>query len=433
MRVYQYCTPEPSPTGRMAAGRLLRRGGAFLSRRRASSAAISSSSPSPSPSPSPFMAFQKLEAPRVESPNSLSDVCPSLRVLRTSSSSAKPPKESLIFGKTFTSHMLTVEWSKEKGWSAPEIKPFQDLSLSPAASVLHYGLECFEGMKAYRDAKGSVRLFRPACNIARLNHSLARMCLPQVDADGFLTLLRELVLLDKDWIPDGNGYSMYIRPTCIATNRYLGVGPPDSALFYVILCPVGPYYASGFKPITLWADRRHVRAWPGGTGDAKVGANYAISIAPQVAAAKHGCSQVLWLRGEESYLTEVGAMNLFLSISGGSGYTELVTPPLSQGDILPGVTRASILELASSMGDVKIAERDVSLAEAEELSSSGQLQEVFGAGTAAVVAPVSAIHSESLKRPVTPKHAQGPLSNRFWSELTDIQYGRREHPWSLEL
>jgi branched-chain amino acid aminotransferase len=243
-------------------------------------------------------------------------------------------------------HMLAVEWDQDHGWRAPQITPYQNLSLDPASSVFHYAFECFEGMKAYKDKQGNVRLFRPDRNMARLNKSAARIALPTFEPTALIELISKLVHLDARFIPDHRGYSLYLRPTLIGTQKTLGVGPPGSALLYVIASPVGPYYPTGFKAVSLEATDYAVRAWPGGVGDKKLGANYAPCIVPQQQAASRGFQQNLWLFGEEEYVTEVGTMNMFVAIADKqTGQKELVTAPLD-GTILEGVTRDSVLHLA---------------------------------------------------------------------------------------
>ena len=242
--------------------------------------------------------------------------------------------------------MLQIKWTAGGGgWHAPQIIPYQNLSISPAASSLHYGLECFEGMKAYKSLNGgedetpsSLRLFRPDKNMTRLQNSMTRLSLPGSDFDPLelLTCLKELIRLDSRWIPVGEGYSLYIRPTVIATHPFLGVAPPTELLLYVITCPVGPYFKGGFDAVRLTADTEFVRAWPGGTGMAKVAGNYGPTMAASSEAAERGYDQVLWLFGEEKYVTEVGSMNVFFVVEGEDGVKELVTPPLSRGDIYRG-------------------------------------------------------------------------------------------------
>ena len=232
--------------------------------------------------------------------------------------------------------MLSIEWTAAQGWLPPRITPYQNLSLDPATCVFHYAFECFEGMKAYKCADGSLRLFRPEKNMARINKSAARIALPTFEGKSLISLIGTMCKLDQRFIPSEKGYSLYLRPTMIGTQRTLGVGPPGSALLYVIASPVGPYYPTGFKAISLEATDYAVRAWPGGVGDKKLGANYAPCILPQLKAAKKGLHQNLWLFGEEEYITEVGTMNLFVVIKNKeTGQKELLTAPLD-GTILEG-------------------------------------------------------------------------------------------------
>eukprot|EP00752_Nemacystus_decipiens_P002932 g2727.t1 len=365
----------------------------------------------------------------------------SLTVERTTTPREKVEKSTLEFGQTFTDHMLHLDWDLEAGWRAPRILPYGDLAISPAASSLHYGLQCFEGMKAYRDARGNVRLFRPDLNIKRLNRSMERLRFPQVDEASMIELISKLVLEDKDWIPEGDGYSLYIRPTAISTHPYLGVVAATEVKLFVILSPVGPYYKEGFNPIRLFADTEHRRAWPGGMGFAKAGGNYAPTIQPQaLALEEHGCAQVLWLFGDEDRVTEVGAMNIFflLEKEGGGGGVELVTSPLGD-DVLDGVTRRSVLELASEWGTLEdgvpleVNERYLTMGEVVKASQEGRLLEVFGTGTAAVISPVNGIKYREHDIQVPSGDCIGPLAKRFWETLTDIQYGRVEHPWSVRI
>eukprot|EP00532_Pseudo-nitzschia_australis_P002714 CAMPEP_0168182018 /NCGR_PEP_ID=MMETSP0139_2-20121125/11611_1 /TAXON_ID=44445 /ORGANISM="Pseudo-nitzschia australis, Strain 10249 10 AB" /LENGTH=401 /DNA_ID=CAMNT_0008102803 /DNA_START=161 /DNA_END=1363 /DNA_ORIENTATION=- len=342
----------------------------------------------------------------------------------------RPNKDDLVFGHTFSDHMLTIEWDTENGWSSPKIIPYQDLKISPAASSLHYGLECFEGMKAYRSSrdKDSIHLFRPDKNMERLTNSMDRLQMPGADFDNkeLINLIGELVKIDKDWIPSGEGYSLYIRPTVIATHKFLGLAAPESILLYVICSPVGPYYKTGFDPIKLTADTNCVRAWPGGTGNAKVGGNYAATMKPAAEAAAKGYSQILWLFGEDDVVTEVGAMNFFVYwINKETNRPELVTASLERGDILPGVTRDSILELARTWGDFDVSERNITMKEIKEASKENRLLEAFGAGTAAVVTPVSCIQykGEEISIP-----AVGDLTQRVWDEIVGIQYRTIEGP-----
>mmetsp|Transcript_24000 Transcript_24000/g.49708 ORF Transcript_24000/g.49708 Transcript_24000/m.49708 type:complete len:402 (+) Transcript_24000:153-1358(+) len=346
-------------------------------------------------------------------------------------------KEELQFGKTFSDHMLQIPYKKSLGgWQDPKIVPYGDLTISPAASSLHYGLECFEGMKAYKSlTDDSLRLFRPDKNMERLRNSMERLSMPGYDFDPqeLINCIAELVRVDRDWIPSGEGYSLYLRPTVISTHPYLGVATPDDLLLYVITSPVGPYYTSGFNPVRLTADSEYVRAWPGGTGGSKVGGNYAPTMKPAGEAAKRGYSQILWVFGENHEITEVGAMNVFFFLEKkGGGGRELVTPPLNRGDILPGVTRKSILELAESWEEFDVVERSITMPEIVEAASEGRLIESFGAGTAAVVTPIEAIQFQGKDVEIP---ATGELTKRFFSDLMGIQYGRIEGPegWSVKI
>jgi branched-chain amino acid aminotransferase len=345
----------------------------------------------------------------------------------------RPAKQDLVFGTTLSDHMLMIEWNKDTKWSDPRIVPYADLKISPAASCLHYGLQCFEGMKAYKGhGDRSLRLFRPDMNMKRLASSMDRLHMPGADFDHkeLTKCISELVKLDSKWIPSGEGYSLYLRPTVIATQRVLGLAPPDSILLYVISSPVGPYYKSGFKPIRLTTDTPYVRAWPGGSGNTKVGGNYAPTMKPQGIAAKAGYAQILWLWGDE--ITEVGAMNVFFFlVNKETKRKELVTAPLTRGDILPGVTRDSILHLTRSWGDFDVSERFLTMGELKEAAEDGRLIEAFGAGTAAVVTPIEAIQykGKDIEVPV------GTLTKRIWDAITGIQYGKTQGPegWSVTI
>ena len=297
-------------------------------------------------------------------------------------------------------------------------------------------------MKAYRslnendDQNSTIRLFRPDKNMKRLQDSMDRLHMPGADFDGaeLIECIKELVRVDQKWIPTGEGYSLYLRPTVIATHPYLGLAAPDRILLYVILSPVGPYYKSGFKPVRLTADTPYVRAWPGGTGAHKVGGNYAATMKAQWQAAQSGYDQVLWLFGEEDEVTEVGAMNVFFVFRHDDGVVELVTPPLDRGDILPGVTRDSILHLARSKWseDVVVRERFPTMREIRDAAEAGTLLEAFGAGTAAVVTPIGSIQYQGVDIEIP---ATGPITQRVWNEITGIQYGTSEGPegWSVKV
>jgi branched-chain amino acid aminotransferase len=293
----------------------------------------------------------------------------------TTSPKPKLPLDALLFGRSFTDHMLSIDWSQETGWARPQISPLQDLNISPAATGLHYGIQCFEGMKAYKDKKGTIRMFRPDRNMDRMDFSMQRLAMPRLDKAGFMECIKQLLRLDSSWIPSEDGYSMYIRPTAIGTSPYLGVHASEDVKLYTILSPVGPYYKGGFKPIKLYADTMNVRAWPGGVGNAKVGGNYAPTILPSKLVAEKGYSQILWLFGPDDQVTEVGAMNIFFVLKKASGGIELVTAPLTRGDILPGITRQSILELAREWKDqqIEVSERWITMPEIAEAEKQGRV------------------------------------------------------------
>ncbi|KAM8927743.1 branched-chain-amino-acid aminotransferase, cytosolic-like [Pelodytes ibericus] len=342
----------------------------------------------------------------------------------------KPDVGSLVFGKTFTDHMLTIEWSNEKGWEKPQIKPFQNLSLHPATSSLHYSIELFEGMKGYRGEDNRVRLFRPMMNMERMHRTALRACLPSFDKAEFLECLRKLIEVDQDWAPHSNTASLYIRPTFISTEPSLGVSKANHALLYVIVSPVGPYFPSGgFSPVSLLADPKYVRAWIGGVGNYKLGGNYGPTIYVQNEAAKEGCQQVLWLYGDDHQVTEAGTMNFFLHWINEQGENELLTPPLS-GLILPGVTRQSLLELARQWGEFKVSERTITMPDLIKGLQENRVKEVFGAGTACVVCPVNRILYEGKSYHIPTMENGAAMAKRFNTSLTDIQYGRTPSDWS---
>ncbi|XP_072282857.1 branched-chain-amino-acid aminotransferase, cytosolic-like isoform X2 [Pyxicephalus adspersus] len=342
----------------------------------------------------------------------------------------KPAVSSLVFGKTFTDHMLTIEWSNEKGWSKPQIKPFQNLSLHPASSALHYSVELFEGMKAYKGEDNQVRLFRPMMNMERMHRTALRACLPSFDKAEFLECLRRLIDIDRDWVPKSNTASLYIRPTFIGTEPSLGVTKSNHALLYVIICPVGPYFPSGgFNPVSLLADPKYVRAWTGGVGNYKLGGNYGPTIAVQYEASQLGCQQVLWLYGDNHEVTEAGTINFFMFWNNEQGEKELITPPLS-GLILAGVTRQSLLDLARQWGEFKVSESTITMGDLIKGLQENRVKEVFGVGTACVVCPVSRILYNQKSYDI-PTMENGPdIAKRFLKELTDIQYGRTNSEWA---
>nr|KAG5709083.1 hypothetical protein BaRGS_028539 [Batillaria attramentaria] len=340
---------------------------------------------------------------------------------------AKPDNDKLVFGHHFSDHMLTVDWVAGRGWTRPYIHPVQDLRLHPGAKVLHYAVELFEGMKAYRCADGKVRIFRPLENMKRMRSSAERSSLPDFDGGELVKCIKKLISIDSEWVPQSNKCSLYIRPTFIGTEPTLGVTTSSQAKLYVLTGPVGPYYPTGFKPVTLLADPQYVRAWPGGCGMYKMGANYAPTIQIQKVAAGQGCQQVLWLFGDDHQLTEVGTMNLFVYWINEQGEEELLTPPLN-GLILPGVTRKSLLELAREWKEFKVSEKEINMKQLVKALNENRVKEIFGAGTACVVCPVEKILYKGQELNI-PTMVDAKLTNRFFSQLTDIQYGHIPHAW----
>ncbi|KFY12541.1 hypothetical protein V492_03814 [Pseudogymnoascus sp. VKM F-4246] len=361
-----------------------------------------------------------------------------LTITKTTTPKEIVPPKDLIFGHTFTDHMLTCEWTAEEGWKAPKITPYQNLSLDPSSCVFHYAFECFEGMKAYKNDDGQIRLFRPDKNMARFNTSSARIALPNFDPEALTTLIAKLVKLDERFIPNQKGYSLYLRPTMIGTQATLGVGPPGSALMFVIASPVGPYYPTGFKAISLEATDYAVRAWPGGVGDKKLGANYAPCILPQQQAAKRGFHQNLWLFGEEEFVTEVGTMNMFVAMKNKeTGQKELITAPID-GTILEGVTRDSVLSLAKEKlvpAGWKVVERQYTMFELDDAANEGRLLEAFGSGTAAVVSPVRNISwkGKIVDCGLRPDQEAGEVAQSMKDWIEKRQYGEEEHEWSYKV
>ncbi|MBQ4050426.1 MAG: branched-chain amino acid aminotransferase [Oscillospiraceae bacterium] len=344
-----------------------------------------------------------------------------ITIQRTTAPKQKPDENHLIFGHEFTDHMFMMDWTKEKGWHDAKIVPYGPLMLSPASNCLHYSQETFEGLKAYRTADGSIQLFRPEENFNRLNNSNDRLSMPRIDVDFALEALKTLVELDKDWVPYGDGRSLYIRPFMIATEPNLGAHSSTEYKFLIILSPVGAYYASGLNPVNIYVETNYVRAVKGGTGLAKTGGNYAASMKAQDEAASVGFSQVLWLDGvERKYIEEVGAMNVFFVIDG-----EVVTPSL-QGSILPGITRKSVIEILKHWG-VPVSERRLSVEELVKAYDEGRFTEMFGSGTAAVISPVGLLRYGD-KDMVLSDGKIGELSQKLYDELTGIQWGKRPDP-----
>ena len=345
----------------------------------------------------------------------------------------KCPDDQLGFGKVITDHMLKVQWSAGKGWAAPQIVPSGPVGLHPFAHVFHYAIECYEGMKAYVDGDGRTRLFRPEMNMRRMNRSAARLCLPAFDGSQLLECIKELLRVDKEWIPTKRGYSMYLRPVIFSTTPWLGLTQCSEAMILVLMSPVGPYFKSGFVPIKLSVDAKYIRAWPGGTGNIKYGGNYGSTVISQKEAASGGASQSLYVYDKEEYVTEAGTMNIFfLWRDGETGEKTLVTPTLEDGTILPGVTRQSVIDLARAWGECEVVEKMLPFGEAAERFERGEMLEIFGTGTAAVIQPVGFIrYGEKTYRVPEEAFQPGSFQLRLTNELYGIQYGEIEHEWSV--
>ena len=346
-----------------------------------------------------------------------------IRIERTKSPRQNPADSTKLgFGQIFTDHMFIMNYDEGQGWHDPRIVPYGPLELDPAAMCLHYGQEVFEGMKAYRAPDGRVVLFRPEKNMARLNLSNDRLCIPALDEAFAVEAVKKLVSVEQDWIPEGEGTALYIRPFIIAVDPHVGVHPAHHLLFIIILSPVGAYYPEGINPVRIYVERNYVRAVRGGMGFTKTAGNYAASLKAQDEAEKQGYTQVLWLDGvERKYIEEVGTMNIFFKING-----EIVTPAL-QGSILGGITRMSCIELLRSWG-YAVNERPLALAEVEKAARDGVLEEVFGTGTAAVISPVGELKVDDEKIIIN-KGEIGPVARRLYDTLTGIQNCRIPDPF----
>lgn len=350
-----------------------------------------------------------------------------IEIQRSTQLKEKPDAATLSFGKVFTDHMLVMEHDKD-GWHDAKIVPYGPFQMDPSSMVIHYGQTVFEGLKAYRTPEGKINLFRPEENFKRINLSCERLCIPKIDEAYALETLVELIRLEQDWIPTAPDTSLYIRPFIFANDPHIGVKASEKYIYCVILSPVGPYYAEGLKPVKIYVEDEYVRAVKGGMGFAKTAGNYAASLLAGEIAHEKGYSQVLWLDGvTHKNVEEVGAMNIFFKFN-----DELVTPKLN-GSILGGITRKSIIELAASKG-VTVNERTISIEEVFERSAKGELEEVFGSGTAAVVSPVSELYMKG--KAITINNGEmGKLTSDLYDTLTGIQWGRLEDPfgWTMEV
>ena len=331
----------------------------------------------------------------------------------------KPDPSTLGFGKLFTDYMFIMDWTKEEGWKDARIVPFDYIPIHPASTVLHYGSEIFEGLKAYRRADGRVQMFRPIENIRRMNNSAERLCLPQIPEDMALEIYTKFVDLEKDWTPSAEGTSLYLRPFMFGNDESLGVHAVHNATFMIIASPVGSYYKEGINPVKIMIEDEDVRAVRGGTGYAKCGGNYAASNRAGERAEQKGFSQVLWLDGvERKYIEEVGAMNVMFKIG-----DEIVTPKLT-GSILPGITRKSCIELLKKEG-YTVNERLLSVDELEKAMDDGTLVEAWGCGTAAVVSPIGELCYKDKKFTVNGGKI-GEITQHLYDTLTGIQWGKVE-------
>jgi len=351
-----------------------------------------------------------------------------ITIMQSTTTGQKPrPKDTeLGFGKYTTDHMFLLDYSDGKGWHDPRIVPYQPLQLDPTAMVLHYNQEIFEGLKAYHLEDGGIALFRPDKNIERMNASARRMVMPELDPDLFMQAMKELVPLDREWIPTSPGTSLYIRPTMIANEAALGVRPATQYLFFIVLSPVGAYYPEGFNPTRIFVSDEYVRATPGGSGEAKTSGNYGPTLLALKEAKAQGYTQVLWLDAtERKFVEEVGTSNIFFLIN-----DELVTPPLG-GTILQGITRDSVIQIARHWG-IKVAERPVAIDEVVAGCANGSVKEIFATGTAAVISPVGEIGYKGRDYTVADGRT-GELSETLYNELTGIQYGRKDDPFGWHI
>ncbi len=343
-----------------------------------------------------------------------------IKITKTSNPKERPTDESKLgFGKIFTDHMFLMDYSEDKGWHDARIVPFGPMPTHPASTVFHYGAEVFEGLKAYRNTEGGIQLFRPEENVKRLNNSAARLCLPTLDEEGALDIIKTLVELEKDWVPKSEGTSLYIRPFLYGNDPHLGVHAVKNAVFAVICSPVGAYYAEGLNPVKIAIESMDVRAVRGGTGEAKCGGNYAASLRAGQKAEENGYTQVLWLDGvERKYIEEVGAMNVMFKIDG-----KIITPALT-GSVLPGITRKSCVELLKGWG-YEVEERLFSVDELFKAAANGTLEEAWGTGTAAVVSPIGHLFYEGKEYTVC-NNQIGSLTQKLYDNLTGIQWGKLE-------
>ncbi len=351
-----------------------------------------------------------------------------IRIEKVKEPKKKPDPNNLAFGVNFTDHMFIMDYEEGKGWFDPRIVPYAPLELDPATMTLHYGQAIFEGLKAYKTEDNEILLFRPSKNMERVNISNERLCIPKIDVDFCVEAIKTTVDLEKDWIPDVEGTSLYVRPFIIATDPFLGVRPSKTYKFIIIMCPVGAYYTEGINPVKIYIETKYVRAVKGGVGFAKTVGNYAASLKAQMEAKEKGYTQVLWLDGvERKYIEEVGTMNVFFKING-----EVVTPSL-EGSILSGITRDSTIQLLKSWG-VNVVERKITIQELYDAHAAGILEESFGTGTAAVISPIGEFNWNGNIIKVNDGKT-GELSSRIYDTITGIQSGSIEDTmnWTVKI
>jgi branched-chain amino acid aminotransferase len=336
--------------------------------------------------------------------------------------------ETLGFGKIFTDHMFEMDYNEKDGWHNPTIRPVEDLPIHPASMFIHYGQAVFEGLKAFKQQSGDIVLFRADKHFERLNNSSRKICIPEIDVDFALETLKELINIDKDWIPTKHGESLYIRPFIYGADPFLGVKPSKEYKLILLLSPVGAYYPEGFKPVKILVTDEYVRAVRKGLGDCKTPANYAASLLAGQSAVRKGFTQVLWLDGvEQKYIEEVGTMNIFINLK-----NEIVTPKLN-GSILPGITRRSVIEILKEW-NMNIVEREISIDEVVTAYDKGDLIGVFGTGTAAIISPVGWLTYKD-KQMVLNDGKAGELDTKLFNEITSIHYGLKEdtHNWLIQV
>ncbi|HHV28584.1 branched-chain amino acid aminotransferase [Acetivibrio mesophilus] len=351
-----------------------------------------------------------------------------ISIQKTQNPKSKPDQNKLGFGQIFTDHMFIMDYTEGKGWHDPRIVPYGPLSMDPSTMVFHYGQAVFEGLKAYKTPEGKILLFRPRKNMERINISNDRLCIPHIDVDLAVEACKTLVSVDKDWIPEAEGTSLYIRPFIISTDPFLGVKPSSTYKFIIILSPVGAYYKEGINPVKIYVETNYVRAVKGGIGYSKTPGNYAASLIAQVEAKEKGYTQVLWLDGvEKKYIEEVGTMNVFFKIN-----DEVITPSL-EGSILAGITRQSTIELLRASG-IKVTERRITIQEIYDAHAAGTLKEAFGTGTAAVISPIGELSWNDNVIKINDGKI-GETSMMVYDTITGIQSGKKEDTfgWVVEV